>query len=759
MAARRPRQHPQPVSRKRPTGRQTRPRGPRGRWGIFLIGFLFFGFALLLIRELYQIQVVDHAVYAEKAAAQHYRTVVENPKRGHIYDRNGVELAGTTYIHQVGVTPKDVYSISQAVSSDTIAAGIAQALNVDLGQVQTALAQKDATYIQLKKDASRDEAQALKRFMAEKNIGGIRIDTEARRYYTNGLLASQLIGFCRYDDNRLIGQLGVELEYNDELTGRPGYLYVETDNYASRGVLPFSAPTSLRARDGNDLTLHLDINIQKIAQVELERAIRLYEITSGGQVVVMDPHTGGILAMASWPYFASEEPGSTMKSITTAIALEEALAHESDSVVCKPFPLFNWTISCAREGGHGQESMELAFWRSCNPVFANMALDVGINRFYTYIRSFGLTQVTGIDLPGEGVGLVHQSPTELDLATFSFGESSTVTPIQLATAYCAFANGGQLVKPTVVRAITRAEGEPVRTMRPETVRQVVSERTAMRVKDLMKGVVLYGTGTPAYSEGYPVAGKTSTSTDDEGNHTLSFAALAPADQPQVVVLVILAKPKDQDLTSKAAAQTCGRIVSQTLEYLGVERVYSESDVSALSIRKPVPKLTGLTVGEAMRLLADNGFSGVASPASLSESSLVAVQNPQAGTELNPHSLVVLYAQDAAEPEAVQVPDFRGRTIHECLRIASEHQLNILIDGSCLGLAVKQTPGPSLGPPAHAEPEPEPDPDDPDDPSQAGEDGPVQDQPLKPGDWVSVTFQAVDETAGAEEPLVEAEQED
>ena len=218
------------------------------------------------------------------------------------------------------------------------------------------------------------------------NIGGIRIDTEARRYYTNGMLASQLIGFCRYDQDQLIGQLGVELQYNDVLTGQPGYTYVETDNYDSKGVLPFSAPTSLRAQNGDNIVLNIDINIQKIAQVELERAIRLYDITSGGQVIVMDPHDGAVLAMASWPFFASEdptacpeerdpeswndqeseaieylsaevwrnaaisdayEPGSTMKSITTAIALEEALLHEQRDVVCKPYQVFNWTFACA----------------------------------------------------------------------------------------------------------------------------------------------------------------------------------------------------------------------------------------------------------------------------------------------------------------------------------------------------------------------------------------------------------------------------
>jgi|LFRM01.1.fsa_nt_gb stage V sporulation protein D (sporulation-specific penicillin-binding protein) len=775
-------------------GRPARRRSSR-RPGIVFIGICLTLFGILLIYNLYQIQIVDHAVNAEKAAAQHYRTVVEQPKRGHIYDRNGVELAGTTYIHQIGVTPKDVYSITKKMSSDEIAGGIASALNISDDLVVEVLAQKDASYIQIKKDATRDEAQALREFRLLNNIGGIRIDTEARRYYTNGMLASQLIGFCRYDQDQLIGQLGVELQYNDVLTGQPGYTYVETDNYDSKGVLPFSAPTSLRAQNGDNIVLNIDINIQKIAQVELERAIKLYDITSGGQVIVMDPHDGAVLAMASWPFFASEdptacpeerdpeswndqeseaieylsaevwrnaaisdayEPGSTMKSITTAIALEEALLHEQQEVVCKPYQLFNWTISCAKAGGHGSETLEMGFWRSCNPVFAKLASDIGIDRFYTYIRSFGLMHQTGIDLPGEGVGMIHESPTELDMATFSFGESSTVTPIQLATAYSAFANGGKLVRPSVVKSITQSEGELVQNIKPETIRQVISERTATRVKELMKGVVLYGTGSSAYVEGYQLAGKTSTSTDDFGDHTLSFAAIAPSDQPEIVVLVILDKPTDKNLTSKAAAVTCGQIVSQILEYLGTERIYSESDVSTLTALRPVPNVEGLTYKEAMRLLSAQGFIAEAADEAMGEATLVQYQWPSEGTELHSKGLVVLYPVTTPDEPVVRVPDFRGRTIHECLRMAADVSLNIRVDGSCLGLVVQQSPQPSTGQTAEQPGLTEPTDTDETDETEGTEtpsDNDVEDETepdnnepeyLKPGDWVIVTFEAVEE---------------
>ncbi len=702
------------------------------RPGIVFIGLALFAFAAFLVWQLYQIQISSHAVYAEKATGQHYKRIPEDPRRGSIYNHNNIKLTNTTYIHQIGITPKDVYSITKNVGQDEIAAGIAASLELPLAEIKAALQLKDETYILLKKDVSREEAEGLKEFLQSNTIGGVRIDTETRRYNTNGSLASQIIGFCRYDEGLLIGQLGLELEYNELLTGQPGYTYVETDNYSSRGVLPFSVPTNLRAQNGHNLNLSLDINIEKIVQDELARAIELYDVQAGGQAIVMQPHTGAVLAMASWPYFSSSdptacppgqdeanwddssseaieylsrhvwrnkaisdayEPGSTMKALTLAIALEEGLVHEKTPVTCQPFNLYNWTINCVRKGGHGDESLEMGFWRSCNPVFAQLALNIGVGRFYNYMQAFGLTGLTGIDLPGESSGILHSSPTELDMATLSYGESSTVTPLQLATAFCTFANGGRLVKPYIVESITDEAGMPVVKTQPETQRQVISEQTATRVRELMKGVILYGTGSPAYVEGYSIAGKTSTSTDDFGDHTLSFAALAPADSPELVVLLVLDKPEDRELTSKVAARACGQIISRTLEYLSVERVLNETDISSLADMIEVPDLTGQTLAGAMRSLADSGLRGEAGESGLTDSSTISFQWPAPGSKLHKQGLVVLYSREDAQRRHVSVPDFRGRTINECLNMAAESGLNILVESSFLGLVSSQDPAP------------------------------------------------------------------
>jgi stage V sporulation protein D (sporulation-specific penicillin-binding protein) len=416
------------MSQARPTAKdRSRFRKP-SRFGLVLFSLLLLGFASYLIYQLYQIQIVNYAVNAEKAAGQHYKKVAEMPDRGLIYDRNGIELAGTTYVYQIGITPKDVRSISENLSRDAIGAEIAQILELPEEQVLAAFEKKDSAYVQLKKDVAREPAEALMTYLGEHDIGGFAIDSEPRRYYTNGDLASQVLGYTRYDLGNLVGQLGLEMQYNDILTGSPGYTYVETDNYKNKGELPFSVPTSLRAKNGLNLNLSLDINVQRIVQEILAEAILSNDITNGGSAIVMDPYTGGVLAMASYPYFSSSdptarpvtredatwdgssqeninylsssvwrnraisdayEPGSTFKTLTTAMAFDENVTRESDIYNDSPMYVLGQEIHCYTIVGHGMETLQEGFWHSCNPVFAQMAQKLGVTRYYQYIRAFG----------------------------------------------------------------------------------------------------------------------------------------------------------------------------------------------------------------------------------------------------------------------------------------------------------------------------------------------------------------------------------
>ncbi|NCA98461.1 MAG: PASTA domain-containing protein [Clostridia bacterium] len=723
------------MSRTRPTTKdRSRFRKP-SRFGLVLFSLLLIGFASYLIYQLYQIQIVNYAVNAEQAAGQHYKKVAEMPDRGLVYDRNGIELAGTTYVYQIGITPKDVRSISENLSREAIGAQIAQILELPEDQVLAAFEKKDSAYVQLKKDVAREPAEALIAYLSEHDVGGFAIDSEPRRYYTNGDLASQVLGYTRYDLGNLVGQLGLEMQYNDILTGSPGYTYVETDNYQNKGELPFSVPTSLRARDGLNLNLSLDINIQRIVQEILAEAILSNDITNGGSAIIMDPYTGGVLAMASYPFFSSQdptarpvtrepatwdgssqeninylsstvwrnraisdayEPGSTFKSLTTAMAFDENVTRESEIYNDSPMYVLGQEIHCYTIVGHGMETLQEGFWHSCNPVFAQMSQKLGVTRFYQYIRAFGFRDVTGIDLPAEATGLIHTDPTELDMATLSYGESATVTPIQLANAYSAIANGGNLLRPRLVASITDSTGAVVREYAPETIRKVISEQTSTRLRELLKGVVLHGTGSKAYVEGYLIGGKTSTSTDEQGKHTLSFAGIAPIDSPQIVALIVLDKPADDKLTSSVASKALGEIVSQTLEYLGEARNYSEQDISRLTKLRDVPDLTGMTLAQARKELGTVGLNLEAAESGMGEQSIIRSQSPAPQDKLHSRGMVVVYPDPGPHEDWVVVPDFSKKTVSEAISAAAANGLNIRIEGDGLGLAVRQDPAPTHG---------------------------------------------------------------
>ncbi len=722
------------MNRPRPTrNEKTRFRKP-SRFGLVLFSLLLIAFAGYLIQKLYVIQIVDYAVNAQEAAAQHYKKVAEMPDRGMIYDSNGIEIAGTTYVYQIGMTPKDVRSLSENLSREAIGVEVATLLELPPEDLAAALEKKDTSYVQLKKNVVREQAEKLIAYLSEHNIGGFAIDSEPRRYYTNENFASQVIGYTRYDRGNLVGQLGLEMKYNDLLTGSPGYTYVETDNYKHKGELPFSVPTSLRAKDGQNLNLSLDINIQKIVQEELAEAIRVNDIKEGGTAIVMNPYTGAILAMASYPYFSSSdptacpdtqdpqtwtgssqaeidylsstvwrnraisdtyEPGSTFKGITTAMAFDENISTESEIFSDSPMRVLGQEIHCYTISGHGNESLQDAFFHSCNPIFAQLSQRLGVSRYYQYVRAFGFRDITGVDLPAEAVGQIHVQPTELDMATLSYGESATVTPLQLATAYCVFANGGNLVRPRLVQSITDSTGAVVREYQPETVRKVISEQSATRVRELLKGVVLYGTGSKSYVEGYSVAGKTSTSTDEAGDHTISFIGIAPADSPQIVTLVVLNKPLDKKMTSAPSADASGRIISRTLDYLGQPRIYSEKDVTRLAKLNEVPDLNGMTLSQARKELTKVGLDLEVADSGMGEQSVIKYQSPAAKTKLHTHGLVFVYPTATIPDDYVVVPNFINKTVDECMSAAAANGLNILIDGNSLGTAVFQDPTPTF----------------------------------------------------------------
>jgi len=608
------------------------------RKAIWFSTVLMLFFSVYLLCTLYKLQVIEFDQHTQAATESHYKKIVEIPKRGAIYDRNGRELALSSVVETIGITPSDVKSRKYpTMSEETIANAIAQTLKLDPADVLDKIKQKDKTWILLKKRVGKEDADLLKAYRSANEIGGISFDQEDKRYYPQGTTAASVIGFTSPEG---IGQLGLEYQYNSQMTGEPGYTYAETDNYG-QAALPSTVPISLRAQNGLNVVSTIDVEIQKIIEKELNNSIDIYNVAEGGVAIVMDPYTGSILGMTSAPGFDPNdptaapagkdpatwvadskeaidylsknvwrnraisdtyEPGSTFKALTAAMAMEEGKFLENEILNDVPITVADRIINCSKKGGHGLETTEKGFWNSCNPVFVQLAQRVGLTEFYNYVRGFGLTSVTGIDLPGEGTGLFHAKPTELDMACLAFGEQSTVTPLAMISAYCAFANGGSLMRPQVVRSLTDSDGNVMKEFTPETVRRVVSEETATRIRNLLKGVVLYGTGSNGYVEGYSVGGKTSTSTRLDGKNDISFLSMAPVEQPEICILVVLFAPQTENARSSLAALTSARMTSQILEYMSVPREYTATDISTIKKTSLVPKLTGLTFKEARTAL-------------------------------------------------------------------------------------------------------------------------------------------------------------
>lgn len=728
---------------------------------------LLLAFSVYLVTSMVRIQILDHETYAEAAAQKHYRMIEEVPVRGSILDRNGTELAGSSITETIGMTPSVVKGSREnvALTRLELAQGLATALGLETEAVlelflvdapqptpsatpsaapspspTLAPALEDrpvgsATYVLLKKRISTAESEALKTFMATYGVSGIAIDREVKRYYPDGTLAPQVVGFASQEG---VGLLGLELQYDTELTGTPGLTYVETDNYYGSSGLPFSVPLSLRAQDGLTLKTTLDSRIQRIAAEEIQKAVDLYQVQDGGVVIVMDPYTGDVLAMVSCPGFdanhpaaqptgwtgatwdpASDaatrflssqiwrnraisdtyEPGSTFKAITASIAFEEGLASEKDLFSDAPntdYP--EWPINCWRQfkvgGNHGIERLEQGFWNSCNPVFVQVSKLIGIERFYRYVKAYGFESTSGIDLPGEGVGIFHAKPQAIDMYTLSFGEQSTVTPIALLSSYNAFANGGMLVRPRMVSSLADSAGRVVREIQPETLRRVVSETTAARVRAMMQGVVLYGTGSPGYVEGYSVAGKTSTS-NSLTEKVVSFAAMAPSEQPVLTILVVLNAPSS--LTSSSASSiVAGKIISRSLETLGVERVYTDKDQSMLAATVVVPPFAGKTLREARKIAIVAGFSLEAVPQDLSDDAVLVGQNPAAGTRLHRGGGIAVSTAEVVPAGMAVMPDLTGKTVSEVISALYEAGLNVTYTGDLFGLASSQAAAPGTG---------------------------------------------------------------
>ncbi len=713
-------------------------------------------FGLYLIFNLYVVTVKEHDVHARAAGETQWKFITYSAERGLIYDANGYQLASNTYDYTIVCTPKNVVSDpddkTKKVSRDEIIDYFVSVLGIDREKIEETIpVDPNDTNDPLVKLGGKDmcrnvtaeQKELLEKYIKEHKIGGISFVAVPQRYYNYGQFASQVIGYASNDGESLKGVYGLEAYYNDTLSGVDGYRYAEVDA-RTEGVLPYAEPVVSDPVDGKSIVLNIDMNIQKIAEDACRSAYLEHKPKDGVCAIVMDPHTGAILAMVSIPdydlndpyatpfgyedilwntlsdedqvqYLISNvwrnrcisdtyEPGSTFKSLTTAIAFEENLTNEDELFNDAPIAVSDVdTISCWMQKSygynHGTETLTEAFQNSCNPIFVQLAYRIGVNKYYDYVHSFGFYEKTGIDLPAEGTGIFHTDPSYIDMACLSFGESATVTPIQLINSYCALINGGDLMVPHIVKYIQDSDGNIVDEIEPEVIRTIFSDETCARVRSLMEKVVKDGTGKKGKVPGYSVAGKTSTSTietgEDNDKHVLSFSCYAPSYDPKIAVLVILNKPEDTNVGSSEAAKTAAAIVEGTLTYLGVPRIFTEEEYTEMVEPHYVQPSAGLPASKASSAIGQAGISTIYGTPDMTSDTIVGFSYPGTSVMLYSTGIVILYPENATDEDMLHttVPSLNGKNAIECIQALKDMNLNCKIEGDIKGICVAQSEDP------------------------------------------------------------------
>jgi len=631
-------------------------------------------------------------------------------KRGAILDRNGNELVTSVSVDSAYAFPPQVTNKREAADK------IAAALGEDKEEIYKKLNQ-EVGFVWLKRRIDYDSAQRLKALKLE----GVELVEENRRFYRQESLAAHVLGFAG-DDNQ--GLIGVESVYDKELRGVPGRIVIEKDAVGRN--IPEALHKFIPPTPGHNLVLTIDQHIQFFAERELDKIVDVHH-PKLAVIIVMNPKTGEILAMGNRPTFNpgdwrkqpqsvwdhnpsiwyNYEPGSTFKIITAAAALEEGAVRPGDSFYDPGYiRVADRTIRCWYDGGHGSQTFEEVVQNSCNPGFITVGLRLGIERFYKYINAFGFGQKTNISLPGEEVGIEipQDEATELNIATMSIGQSIAVTPIQLLTAASAVANGGVLLKPFLVKSITDADGKVIKEFKPEPVRQVISKKTAQTLMELLTNVVFKGTGRNAFVDGYGAAGKTGTAQVvaetggySDGKYVASFCGFAPAEDPQIAVLVMVAEPSGAAyFGSQVAAPAFKSIALDTLRYLKVpERpdlekpqlpfVYEEP-----KIKRGMPNVVNYPLQEAQNVLNNAGFV----VQTRGEGEIVFDQTPKGGAQVFNGSTVILELRaGGTDPSGeITVPDLAGLTMKEAGSVLEKLGLHLNPRGTGIAVGQQEKPG-------------------------------------------------------------------
>ena len=629
---------------------------------------------------------------------------------------------------------------------ETVAAGLAEILGADPEKLQKSLG-KDSYYEVAARQVETEVNEAVLQFVVNNHLSNsVYTVPTTKRYYPYSSLAAQVIGWVNPNLENT-GAYGMEALYEEDLAGQTGR--VVTAKKGDGTEMKYSFQDYYDATNGNNLNLTLDTTIQYYCERILEKGIEMFDVQNGGFAIAMDPNTGAILAWANSPTYdlndpwgitdpvllqyletvqadpqASEEayrealqtiqnrqwrnkaindtyePGSTFKSMVLAAALEEGVVNENSTFYCPGYYVVaDRTISCSKKApGHGSQDLATAVANSCNPAFMMIGQALGAEKFYEYVKNFGFLEPTGIDMQGEENSIFWPEEKFIsangitNLATASFGQGFQITPIQLITAASAVINGGHLMEPYVMSSITSADGVILEQNEPTEVRQVISEETSQRCRAILEGVVDGGTGKRAYVPGYRIGGKTGSSETLESrrgeDHTIvSFLGFAPADDPQVVVLLMYDKPKPVSKGSNytangyyisggnMAALMAGELLEDILDYMGVEKSYGAEDRSMIDVT--VPNLVGQTAQVGQQAAADSGFQ----VRTVGQGDTVTAQIPTGGASIPGGSEIVLYLGEEKPTDLVTVPDVRGKTAAQAQEALAQYGLYLKVGGT------------------------------------------------------------------------------
>ena len=686
---------------------------------MLLMGVVMF---VLLFFRLFDLQITRHEELQGKAVNQQTRRTVVTANRGTIYDAGGNILAISSSAETIILSPLEidnaVNDTEDPVSwtKESLAAGLAEILGKDASAIRKRMDNVKSQYEVIQLRADEDTAAKVRSYVDENKIAGVHLVADTKRYYPYGSLAAQVIGFVG-DENT--GLYGLESYYEKELEGQSG-LVISSKDQAENDML-YTYEQYFAAKNGSDLTLTLDTTIQYYLEKGIESMVDKFSAANGASGIVMDAKTGGVLAMASYPNYDlndfltvsdqtlqeriergestvadmqllqwrnkalndTYEPGSTFKILTLSAALEEGVVDKTTTVNCGgSVNIAGYTIHCSNKNGHGLQTLVQSVGNSCNPAFINYGLRVGNEKFYEYMRSFGLMNTTGIDLGGEAVGVfaADSSFTQLDLACYAFGQNFTVTPLALIAAQAACVNGGYLHTPYLVERIADSDGNVTYRHDDTPVRQVISEQTSATVRECLEYVVASGTGKNGQVAGYRIGGKTGTADKGQtGDVVVSFLCFAPADDPQVIMLITMDTPSRATGTyvsgGNMVAPTASTVMAEILPYLGVEPSYSAEEL--LGMDTTVPNVIGMSVEEAKAKLKDRALSYKI----VGDGETITDQTPAGGAIIPGKSSVILYVGEEKSTDKCVVPHLIGKTPSEANTTATAAGLLIRFSGT------------------------------------------------------------------------------